>query len=149
MICMESIMQIQEEIVREFSAISQWEDRYKKIIEIGRQLPPMADSSKTDENKVKGCQSSVWMVARLDGNKMMIQADSDAAIVKGLVALLVKVYSGHTPDEVLSCAPDFLQKIGLNANLSQTRVSGLVSMVKQIKFYAIAFQSLLSQSTKA
>jgi cysteine desulfuration protein SufE len=143
---MEKIATIQSEIVAEFAAISDWEARYKRIIEVGRSLKAMPEALKIDENKVKGCQSSVWMIARLENGNMIIEADSDASIVKGLVALLVKVYSGQTPDAVLSHAPDFLQKIGLNTHLSQTRVNGLVSMVKQIKFYAIAFQAFLEKA---
>ena len=145
---METIGVIQDKIVKEFAAISDWEQRYKRIIEIGRALSDMPPELMIEENKVKGCQSSVWMVARLENGKMIIQANSDASIVKGLIALLVNVYSGQTPDAILSHAPDFLQKIGLNTHLSQTRVNGLVSMVKQIKFYAIAFQSVLETQPK-
>lgn len=136
-----TILERQNRFVGEFNQIKGWEDRYKKIIEIGRSLTAMADDLKIDDNKVKGCQSSVWLTAEYREGKIFFQADSDAAIVKGLVAILLEVYSNSTPAEILAASPQFLSELGLNTNLSQTRVSGLASMVKQIKFYAIAFQA--------
>lgn len=137
-----TIREKQEELVREFSAVATWEDRYKKIIELGRSQKPLAAEFKVDDLKVKGCQSSVWLRAYLNGKNVYFEAESDASIVNGLVALLVRVYSGHTPQEILATPADFLSDLGLNTNLSQTRVSGLASMVKQIKFYAVAFQAV-------
>lgn len=101
----------------------------------------MAEDLKTDANKVRGCQSQVWLSAKMESGKILFEADSDAQIVKGLIALLLKVYSGRTPQEVLQTSPDFIQKIGLNTNLSQARTNGLVSMIKQIKFFALAFSA--------
>ncbi|MCB0394739.1 MAG: SufE family protein [Bdellovibrionales bacterium] len=143
---MTQIEAIQNEIVNQFQSASDWESRYKMIIQIGRELPDLDESQRIDENLVKGCQSRVWMSARLEGDRVIFEADSDASIVKGLVALLLKTYSGHTPDEILNHPPHFIEKLGLNANLSQTRASGLASMVKQIKFYALAFKAITSRT---
>lgn len=134
----------QEEIqslIHDFSSLKDWEARYARIIELGRALPAMAEDLKTDANKVRGCQSQVWLSAKMESGKILFEADSDAQIVKGLIALLLKVYSGRTPQEVLQTSPDFIQKIGLNTNLSQARTNGLVSMIKQIKFFALAFSA--------
>ncbi len=128
-----------QEIVAEFNALSDWESKYKRIIQIGKSLPDMPEELKTEDNKVRGCQSQVWVSAKLENGKIYFQADSDAAIVKGLIALLVSVYSELSPQEILAQSPDFIQELGLNANLSQARANGLVSMVKQIKLYALAF----------
>jgi cysteine desulfuration protein SufE len=140
-----SISETQKKIVEEFQSLNSWEDRYKKIIEKGRALPELTSEKKTDENLVKGCQSKVWLTAQLDGQKVIFEGDSDASIVKGLVALLLEVYSGNSPAEILANPPEFIEQLGLNANLSQTRASGLASMVRQMKFYAIAFQSVLDR----
>lgn len=138
------ILEAQEAIVHEFQSLPDWETRYKRLIEYGRALPEMPEALHTDENKVKGCQSQVWMSVSLDGNRMMISADSDAAIVKGLVALLVRVYSGQEPKNILAAPPEFLKRLDLSTNLSQTRVNGLASMVKQIKYYAMAYAAKLA-----
>ncbi len=135
----QSIESIQDSLIAEFAQASDWEDRYRKIIEMGRNLESLPEQFKIDENKVKGCQSSVWLVTEFRDGKIYFSADSDASIVKGLVALLIRVYSGRTPKEILLNQKDFLSSLGLTTNLSQTRVSGLVSMIKQIKFYAMAY----------
>ncbi len=138
-----NIEEKQRQIVEEFQSMNNWEERYKKIIARGRSMSPLNPKDKTDSNIVKGCQSKVWMIARMDGPNMIIEAESDASIVQGLISLLVEVYSNQSPSEILQHPPKFIEEIGLGANLSQTRANGLASMVKQIKFYAIAFQSQL------
>ncbi|MCX7978131.1 MAG: SufE family protein [Bdellovibrionaceae bacterium] len=135
----------ESEIINDFRKLSSWEDRYKKIIEIGKSLPPLAESYRTDENLVKGCQSRVWLVARLEDGRLCLHADSDALVVRGLVALLVQLYSGATPEEVLSHQPSFIRELGFEGNLSPSRANGLFSMIKQIKIYAMAFMHLKAQ----
>lgn len=132
-------------LIRDFSRIPDWEDRYRKIIEIGKQLPGLPDSKKTEESKIKGCQSQVWLHASLEGDRVILDADSDAVLVRGLVALLLQVYSGGTPTEILNESPDFLKDLGFDGNLSPSRANGLHSMVKQIRNFAIAYQYFLSQ----
>jgi cysteine desulfuration protein SufE len=131
----------QAAVVAEFSGLGDWEDRYKKLIEIGKALPDLPDSKKLEDFKVKGCQSQVWMHARLENGKIVFEADSDALLVRGLVALLLKVYSNATPKEILETPPDFVKEIGLENKLSPSRANGLFSMIKQMKFYAMAFQA--------
>jgi cysteine desulfuration protein SufE len=135
----------QKQIVQEFSGFSDWEARYKKLIELGKQLPDLPDSKKTEESKVKGCQSQVWMHARLDDGRVFYEADSDALLVRGLVSMLLKVYSGSTPLEIISTPPDFVKEIGLESKLSPSRANGLFSMIKQMKYYAMAFQASLTR----
>jgi len=137
-----TIIETQEEIVKEFQQFGDWEEKYKYIIDLGRQLHAINESFKTDNYKLSGCQSQVWINAKLDGNNIIIEADSDAAIVKGLIALLIKVYSGHTPDEILSTQPEFLKEIGIDNHLSPTRKNGLGAMLKQIQMFAIAFKTI-------
>lgn len=137
-----TIKEIQDQIVSEFENYTEWEDKYKRIIELGRELPSIDESIKTDKYKLSGCQSQVWINARLDGNKIIFEADSDAAIVKGLIALLIKVYSNHSPDEILSNPPEFVKKIGIDNHLSPTRKNGLAAMMKQIQMYAVAFKTI-------
>lgn len=132
----------QKQVVSDFAGLSDWEDRYKKLIALGKALPDLDDSKKTEDSKVKGCQSQVWMHARLDGGKVIFEADSDALLVRGLVALLLKVYSGCTPDEIISTPPDFVKEIGLESKLSPSRANGLFSMIKQMKYYAMAFKAM-------
>lgn len=143
-----TIQETQEQIVNEFEQFIDWEDRYKRIIELGRQLKPIDELYRTDKYKLSGCQSQVWINAKLDGSKIIFEADSDAAIVKGLIALLIKVYSNHTPDEILSSPPEFVKKIGIDNHLSPIRKNGLGAMMKQIQMYAIAFKSLEARSEK-
>ncbi|EQC50884.1 SufE family protein [Bacteriovorax sp. DB6_IX] len=130
-----------DELKSEFSQFSDWEDKYKHIISLGKALVEMPEELKTEENKVKGCQSQVWLHADLKDGKIIFQADSDAAIVKGIVSVLVRVYSNATPEEVLATKPEFLDEIGLRQHLSMSRANGLSSMVKQISMYALAFQT--------
>ena len=132
----------QQKVIAEFGGLATWEDRYKKLIELGRALPDLPDSKKTEDFKVKGCQSQVWLHARLDNGRVQFEADSDALLVRGLVALLLRVYSDATPSEILATEPAFIKEIGLESKLSPSRANGLVSMIKQIKFYALALQAL-------
>lgn len=140
------IIEVQDQLVKEFEELESWEDKYSKIIKFGRELPTMTDELKTEKNKIEGCQSQVWMHAKFDDGKMYIEADSDAMIVKGLIALLVKVYSGHEPNEIISSPPEFLQKIEIDNHLSPTRKNGLGAMLKQIQLYAITFKALSTAS---
>lgn len=136
------IQQRQKQIVDEFSAMDEWEERYRRIIEYGREIDEMDPEHKIDKNKVKGCQSTVWLHAALEDGRINMQGDSDAMIVRGLIALLLKVYSGATPDEILATEPEFVNATGLASHLSQTRANGLAAMVKQIKMYAAVFQAM-------
>lgn len=141
-----TIQETQNEIVKEFDQITDWEDKYKRIIDLGRQLPPIDESFRTEKYKLNGCQSQVWINAKLESGKIIFEADSDAAIVKGLIALLIKVYSDHSPDEILSSPPEFVKKIGIDNHLSPTRKNGLGAMMKQIQMYAVAFKALAVKS---
>ena len=135
---------IQERIAKikgEFLNFADWEGRYKHLIEMGKDLPKMNEDFKIDANKIKGCQSQVWLMAELKDGLVYFHADSDASIVKGIVALLVFVYSGASPEEILSTKPTFLEEIGLREHLSMSRANGLTSMLKQISFYAMAFKA--------
>lgn len=139
-----NIQERQDKIIEDFAALSRWEDRYKKIIEMGKALPEMPESLKTEQNIVKGCQSQVWLSAKLNDQGLVdLVGDSDALIVKGLVSLLLHVYSGSTPSEILATPPEFLRALGFEGNLSPSRANGLHSMLKQIKLYATAFDYLL------
>ena len=138
---MKSINDIQDEIVDDFSMYEDWNDKYEYLIEFGKSLPLIDEQYRTDENRIHGCQSKVWLHAEMKENKLYFYADSDAIITKGIVGLLVKVLSGHTPKEISDNDLYFIEKIGLKEHLSPTRANGLVSMIKQIKMYALAFQS--------
>ncbi|MCC8144963.1 MAG: SufE family protein [Bacteroidales bacterium] len=138
---MQSINEIQNEIVEEFSSFDDWMDKYALIIEMGNELPPLEPEYKNSNNLIEGCQSRVWLQADYIDGKIIFQGDSDAVIVKGIVSLLIKVLSGHTPEEILSADLYFIDAIGLKEHLSPTRSNGLVSMLKQMKLYALAFQS--------
>jgi len=141
---MNIIQEKQQKIIQDFSQLNQWEDRYRRIIEMGKALPDMPEELKTDQNIVKGCQSQVWLSASLnDQGGMVLVGDSDALIVKGLVSLLLNVYSGAAPSEVLATPPDFLKALGFEGNLSPSRANGLHAMLKQIRNYATAFDYLL------
>jgi cysteine desulfuration protein SufE len=130
----------QKLIVTEFQKLENWEDRYKKIIELGKALPNLTDDLKTEDAKVKGCQSQVWLHASRDENKLLqFKGDSDALLVKGLVALVLQVYSGSTSEEILKSEPSFLNDLGLSQNLTPSRANGVAAMVRQIKFYAFAY----------
>lgn len=132
-----------EKIAEDFSRYSDWESRYKHIIEVGKALPPYPENFRSDEWKVKGCQSQVWLKPELlPSGEILFYADSDALIVKGLVSLLHRLYSGATPKEILEAQPDFIGSLGLTQHLSPSRSNGLFSMIKQIKYYAAAFQGM-------
>ena len=145
---MKDILDTQQEIVNEFSALTDWTERYKHIIKLGRDLDELEEEHKKEDNLVRGCQSQVWLVTDLDGDKVVYRGDSDAAIVKGLVALMIRFYSGRTPDEILATPPMFIKKIGMEQHLSPTRSNGLASMVKQMKIYAMAYKTKLEQAAK-
>ena len=138
-----TINEIQDEIIDEFEGITDWMDRYAYIIELGESLPEFPDSEKTPANLIEGCQSRVWITAETDAEGNVIyHADSDALIVKGIVALLQRTLSGHKPDEILGADLYFIDRIGLKDHLSPTRSNGLVAMVKQMRNYALAFKAL-------
>ncbi len=142
-----TIQEKQERIIREFKALGDWPERYKYIIKLGQKLDSLDDKYKTDENLVRGCQSQVWLHTELEDDKVIFKADSDAAITKGLVALMVRFYSDETPDDILSYNPDFIKQIGMQEHLSPTRSNGLASMIKQMKIYAMAYKTKLQQAT--
>ena len=138
---MATINEIQDEINEEFSDLEDWLDRYQLLIDLGNGQEPLPAEAKTDNNLIEGCQSKVWLDARYEDGKVIYMADGDALIVKGLVALLVKVYSGHTPEEILTAEPYFVEAIGLREHLSPTRSNGLLAMIRQMKLYALAFKA--------
>jgi cysteine desulfuration protein SufE len=140
-----SLKERQDKVFAQFQSLGDWEDRYKKLIEIGKRLPELPVEKKTDDVLVKGCQSQVWMHARLENGLVVFEADSDAILVRGLVALLLEVYSRATPEEILATPPDFVKDIGLESKLSPSRANGVFSMIKQIKYYAMAFQAILAR----
>lgn len=144
---MPDIQDTQQQIIKEFESLSDWTERYKHIIKQGRNLDPLDEQYKVDENLVRGCQSQVWLHTRLEEGKVIFEADSDAAITKGLVALMVRFYSGQTPDDIIATSPTFIKKIGMQEHLSPTRSNGLASMVKQMKIYAMAYKSKLAEQT--
>ncbi len=131
----------QNEIIDEFSAFDDWMDRYQYLVELGNALPPLPEADKTDQNLIDGCQSRVWLVADYADGRITFRGESDAVIVKGIVALLVRVLSGCTPDEILDSDLHFIDRIGLKEHLSPTRSNGLLAMVKQMKMYALAFKA--------
>ena len=139
---METIDELQDEVIEDFSQVDDWMDRYQMLIDLGEEVPPMEEEYKTQQNLIDGCQSQVWLQADMtkDG-KIVFSADSDALIVKGIIALLLKVISGHTPDEILQSELYFIDRIGLKDHLSPTRSNGLLAMVKQIKMYALAYKN--------
>ncbi len=144
---MPDIHETQQQIIKEFESLSDWTERYKHIIKQGRNLDPLDEKYKVEENLVRGCQSQVWLHTRLEDGKVIFEADSDAAITKGLVALMVRFYSGQTPDDIIATSPTFIKKIGMQEHLSPTRSNGLASMVKQMKIYAMAYQSKMAEQT--
>lgn len=138
---MVTINEIQDEIVEEFAMFDDWMDRYALLIELGNSLEKLDEKSKTENNLIVGCQSRVWLQAEYIDGTVVFKAESDAVIVKGIIALLIKVLSGRTPDEIINADLYFIEKIGLKENLSPTRSNGLVSMIKQIRFYAMAYKA--------
>ncbi|MGB0396408.1 MAG: SufE family protein [Flavobacteriaceae bacterium] len=141
---METIEAAQEEIVEEFSMFEDWMQRYEYMIELGKSLPLIDPQFKTDDYIIKGCQSKVWVHADLEDDKLVFTADSDAIITKGIIAILIRVFSHQHPDAILEAGTEFIDKIGLKEHLSPTRANGLVSMIKQLKMYAIAFKTQLN-----
>ena len=138
------IQSIQEEIVDEFSMFDDWMQRYEYMIELGKSLPIIDDQYKTDDNIIKGCQSKVWVHAELKDDKLVFTADSDAIITKGIVAILIRSFSNQKPKDIIDANTNFIDEIGLKEHLSPTRANGLVSMIKQLKLYAIAYQTQLN-----
>jgi len=137
----QTIQETEDEIVEEFSLFDNWEDKYEYIIDLGKKLQPLDPQFKVEENKIKGCQSQVWLVADEQDGRIFFKADSDAVIVRGLVSMLIRVLSDHTPDEIINARLDFINKIGMTTHLAQTRSNGLLSMVKQMKNYALAYRA--------
>jgi len=137
-----SINEIQDQVIEDFEMYDDWADKYELLIELGKTLSPMREAYKTEENRIHGCQSRVWLHAYMDNGLLKFDADSDAIITKGIVGLLVRVLSGHTPQEIAAADLYFLKAIGLQEHLSPTRANGLLSMVKQMKTYAVAYNSL-------
>lgn len=138
---MATINEIQDSIIEEFGEFEDWLDRYQLLIDLGNEQEPLPEEYKTDNNLIEGCQSRVWLQADFVDGKVLFRAESDALIVKGIVSLLIKVYSGRTPDEILESEPYFVEAIGLKEHLSPTRSNGLVAMIKQMRLYALAFKA--------
>lgn len=138
---MSTINEVQDEIIEEFSGLSDWMDKYAYIIELGNAVEPLEEKYKTPDNLIDGCQSRVWVVADERDGKLEFRADSDAIIVKGLISLLIRVYSGYTPQEILDADLYFMKEIGLQEHLSPTRSNGLLAMIKQIRVYALAYKA--------
>lgn len=138
---MKTINELQDEVIEEFSDFDDWMDKYQLLIDLGNEQKPLDEQYKTEQNLIDGCQSRVWLQADLVDGKIIFQAESDALIVKGIITLLIKVVSGHTPDEILNADLYFIEKIGLKEHLSPTRSNGLLAMVKQMRMYALAFKA--------
>ena len=139
-----SIKDIQNEIIDEFSMFDDWMQRYEYMIDLGKSLPLIDDQYKTDDNIIKGCQSKVWVHAEMKDDKVEFTADSDAIITKGIIAILIRTFSNQHPKDIIEADTNFIDEIGLREHLSPTRANGLVSMIKQLKLYAIAYQTQLN-----
>ena len=139
-----TIKAIQEELIDEFSMFEDWEERYQYMIDLGKSLPLIDEQFKLPENIIKGCQSRVWVHAEMENGKVAFTADSDAIITKGIIAILIRVFSNQSPADIIEANTDFIDDIGLKEHLSPTRANGLVSMIKQLKMYAIAYQTQLN-----
>ncbi|HLG28702.1 MAG TPA: SufE family protein [Candidatus Brocadiales bacterium] len=139
---MKPLTEIENEIVDEFSFFENWEDKYEYLIDLGKKLKDFPEDQRIDDNKVKGCQSSVWLVANRANGSIMFKADSDSTIVKGLIAILMRVLSGQSPEDIVNAKLEFIDRIGLRQHLAQTRANGLGAMIKQMKLYALAFKIL-------
>ncbi len=137
---MKTINEIQDEVIAEFADLEDWMDKYQLLIDIGNEQPPLDVRYKTEQNLIDGCQSRVWLQADQVDGKVLFQAESDAVIVKGIIALLIRIVSGHTPDEIINSELYFIERIGLKEHLSPTRSNGLLAMVKQMRMYALAFK---------
>ncbi|MEL1246116.1 SufE family protein [Flavobacterium sp. DGU11] len=135
------IKEIQDEIIDEFSMFDEWDERYQYVIDLGKTLPLIDEGYKTEENIIKGCQSKVWLHGEQQDGKIVFTADSDAILTKGIIAILIRVFSDQTPAAILEADTAFIDEIGLKEHLSPTRANGLVSMIKQIKMYALAFNA--------
>lgn len=135
-----NIAQIENEIIEDFSLFDSWDEKYEYIIELGKKLTPLNPVFRTDEHKVKGCQSTVWLGSTYKNGKVFFEADSDAIIVKGLISMLIRILSGHTPDEIIDAPLDCIKVIGMSSHLAQTRANGLLAMVKQMKNDALAYK---------
>jgi len=136
-----SVEEMEKEIVEEFELFDEWADKYQYIIELGQKLPDLDDMYKVDENKIKGCQSSVWLSCEEKDGKIFFNADSDSTFVKGEIALLIRVLSGQKPEDIIKTELKFIDEIGLRQHVAVTRANGLASMIKQMKIYAVAFQN--------
>ena len=132
---------VQDQIIDEFSVFDEWLDKYDYLIDLSKELPVIDEKHRTDQYVIKGCQSRVWVDAHMADGKIYFSADSDAIITKGIIALLIRVLNGRTPQEILDCDLNFIDRIGLRENLSPTRANGLLAMIKQMKLYALAFQN--------
>lgn len=141
-----TIPEIEAEIIEDFALFDSWEDKYEYIIDLGKKLDVLEEEYKTEAHKIKGCQSTVWLNASFEEGKVIFKADSDAVIVKGLISMLIKVLSGHTPEEILTAQMNFISEIGMMTHLAQTRSNGLLAMIKQMKNYALAYKMM--QDTK-
>lgn len=137
---MKPLTEIENEIVDEFSFFENWEDKYEYLIDLGKKLKDFPEDQRIDDNKVKGCQSSVWLVANRENGSITFKADSDSTIVKGLIAILMRVFSGQSPEDIVNAKLEFIDKIGLRQHLAQTRANGLGAMIKQMKMYALAYK---------
>jgi cysteine desulfuration protein SufE len=134
------IEEIENEIVEEFSLFDSWDDKYEYLIDLGKKLPPLDDQYKTEENRVRGCQSTVWLVADYKDGKVVYRAESNSTITAGLISMLIRVLSNQTPDDIVNAKLEFIDKIGMKTHLAQTRSNGLLAMVKQMKNYALAYK---------
>ena len=139
---MATINETQDELIEEFGLFEDWADKYEYLIDLGKKLSPMNEASKTEENVIKGCQSKVWLHAEKQGDQVVFFADSEAIIVKGMISMLIRVLSNHTPAEIMQADLYFIDQIGMAQHLAQTRSNGLVAMVKQMKNYAVAFNAM-------
>ena len=137
-----TIQQVEEEIIDEFSFLESWDEKYEYIIDLGKRLPDLENKYKVEENTVKGCQSTVWLVASYENGLVHFKADSNTVITKGLISMLVRVLSGHTPDEIIDAKLEFIDKIGMTTHLAQTRSNGLRAMVRNMKTYAIGYKAM-------
>ena len=141
-----TINEQQDEVIEEFSELDDWMDRYQLLIDLGEEQEPLADNEKTEQNLIDGCQSRVWLVCDENNGILTFRAESDALIVKGIVSLLIRVVSGHTPQEILDADLYFIREIGLTEHLSPTRSNGLLAMIKQMRMYALAFKTKLAEA---
>jgi cysteine desulfuration protein SufE len=139
-----TITEIQDEIIDEFAMFDDWQERYQYMIDLGKSLPLISQEYKIEDNIIKGCQSKVWVQASMDNEKVIFTADSDAIITKGIIAILIRVFSNQHPKDIIDGNTDFIDEIGLKEHLSPTRANGLVSMIKKIKMYALAYQTQLN-----